>query len=222
MTRVRQGTLLAGIFALSVAPAALATEPNGPVKIGVLTDMSSIYADSTGKGSLLAAQMAAEDFGSVLGKPVEVVGGDHQNKADIGANIARSWYDNDGVDVIADTPNSAVALAVQSLTRDKNKLFLISGGGTSDLTGKDCTPNGIAWTYDTYSQAHGTAQALVKQGQDSWFFITADYAFGHALERDASARSSATAARCWAACMRRSRPMISPPSCCRRRVPRPR
>jgi len=116
-----------------------------------------------------------------------VVGADHQNKADIGVNIARSWYDNDGVDVIVDTPNSAVALAVQALTRDKNKLFLISGGGSSDLTGKDCSPNGIAWTYDTYSQAHGTTQALVKQGQDSWFFITADYAFGHALERDASA-----------------------------------
>jgi len=162
-----------GILALAVAPAAWATGPDGPVKIGVLTDMSSVYADSTGKGSLLAAQMAAEDFGgSVLGKPIEVLGGDHQNKADIGVNIARSWYDNDGVDVIVDTPNSAVALAVQALTRDKNKLFLISGGGTSDLTGKDCSPNGIAWTYDTYSQAHGTAQALVKQGQDSWFFVT--------------------------------------------------
>ena len=185
MKRIGQAALLAGILASSTA---LATEPDGPVKIGVLTDMSSIYADSTGKGSLLAAQMAVEDFGgSVLGKPIEVVGGDHQNKADIGANIARSWYDNDGIDVIADVPNSAVALAVQALTKDKNKIFLVSGGGTSDLTGKDCTPNGIHWAYDTYSQAHGTAQALVKQGEDSWFFVTADYAFGHALERDATA-----------------------------------
>ena len=188
MTQAWQAAALAGVLALSAPMAAQASGPDGPVKIGVLTDMSSIYSDSTGKGSLLAAQMAVEDFGgSVLGKPIEVVGADHQNKADIGVNIARSWYDNDGVDVIVDTPNSAVALAVQALTRDKNKLFLISGGGSSDLTGKDCSPNGIAWTYDTYSQAHGTTQALVKQGQDSWFFITADYAFGHALERDASA-----------------------------------
>ncbi len=188
MTRIRQVALSAGIMALAAATPVLATEPDGPVKIGVLTDMSSIYADSTGKGSLLAAQMAVEDFGgSVLGKPIEVVGGDHQNKVDIGGNIAHSWYDNDGIDVIADVPNSAVALAVQALTKEKNKIFLVSGGGTSDLTGKDCTPNGLHWTYDTYSQAHGTAQALVKDGQDSWYFVTADYAFGHALERDATA-----------------------------------
>jgi branched-chain amino acid transport system substrate-binding protein len=178
---------LAGILALA-AVSAQAGEADRPVKIGVLTDMSSIYADSQGKGSVIAAQMAVEDFGgSVLGKPIEVVGGDHQNKADIGLNIARTWYDTDGVDVIVDVPNSAVALAVQSLTRDRNKVFLISGGGTSDLTGKDCSPNGIAWTYDTYSQAHGTAKALVEQGEKSWFLITADYAFGHALERDATA-----------------------------------
>jgi branched-chain amino acid transport system substrate-binding protein len=185
MTEAWRNAALAGILALAAAPASAA---DGAVKIGVLTDMSSIYADAEGKGSVIAAQMAVEDFGgSVLGKPVEVVGGDHQNKADIGLNIARTWYDTDGVDVIVDVPNSAVALAVQSLTRERNKVFLISGGGTSDLTGKDCSPNGIAWTYDTYSQAHGTAKALVEQGQDKWFLVTADYAFGHALERDATA-----------------------------------
>ena len=183
MPKSGRTALIAGILMLPAAAAA-----DTPIKIGVLTDMSSIYADSTGKGSLIAAQMAVEDFGGVvLGQKIEVIGADHQNKPDIGLNIARSWYEAEGVDVIVDVPNSAVALAVQALTRDKDKIFLVSGGGTSDLTGKDCSPNGMAWTYDTYALSHGTSQALVAQGQDSWFFITADYAFGHALERDATA-----------------------------------
>jgi branched-chain amino acid transport system substrate-binding protein len=188
MKKTLEMATLAAALVLATPCGVQSGEPNGPVKIGVLNDMSSVYSDTTGKGSLLAAQMAVEDFGgSVLGKPIEVIGADHQNKPDIGINIARSWYDNDGVDVIADVPNSAVALAVQALTREKDKLFLISGGGSSDLTGSACSPNSMHWTYDTYSQAHGTAGALVKQGLDSWFFITADYAFGHALERDAAA-----------------------------------
>jgi branched-chain amino acid transport system substrate-binding protein len=182
----KMGTAALAAALLATSSIALAAE--GPVKIGVLTDMSSIYSDSGGKGSQIAAEMAVEDFGgSVLGQKIEVIGADHQNKADIGANIARSWYDNDGVDVISDVPNSAVALAVQQITKDKNKIVLISAGGSSDLTGPACSPNSIHWTYDTYALSHGTAGAMVKQGGDSWFFITADYAFGHALERDASA-----------------------------------
>ena len=186
---------MAGTFGLSAvfAAALLATTSigqaaEGPVKIGVLTDMSSLYSDSGGKGSQIAAEMAAEDFGgAVLGQKIQVIGADHQNKPDIGANIARDWYDNGGVDVISDVPNSAVALAVQAITKDKNKVFLISGGGSSDLTGTACSPNSVHWAYDTYALAHGTGGAMVRQGGDSWFFITADYAFGHALERDTSA-----------------------------------
>ncbi|MDB5363937.1 MAG: Extracellular ligand-binding receptor [Rhodospirillales bacterium] len=177
-----------GFAAALLATTSIARAADGPVKIGVLTDMSSLYSDSGGKGSVIAAEMAVEDAGgSVLGQKVQVVGADHQNKADIGANIARDWFDNGGVDVISDVPNSAVALAVQQITKDKNRIFLISAGGSSDLTGPACSPNSIHWTYDTYALAHGTGGAMVKEGGDSWFFITADYAFGHALERDTSA-----------------------------------
>jgi branched-chain amino acid transport system substrate-binding protein len=157
------------------------------VKIGVLTDMSSLYADSTGPGSLIAAQMAVADFGGqVKGKPIIVVSADHQNKPDVGAAIARAWYDTDKVDTIVDVPTSSVALAVQQVTRDKNRVFLMSGPGASDLTGKACSPNGIHWTYDTYALSHVAGKALLARGEDTWFFITADYAFGHALERDAA------------------------------------
>ena len=157
------------------------------VKIGVLSDMSSIYADSTGQGSVVAAEMAVADFGgSVLGKKIELVSADHLNKPDVGANIARSWIDNEKVDVIVDVPTSSVALAVQQITKEKSRVFLISGGGSSDLTGKACSPTGIHWTYDTYALARVAGSAAVKRGNDTWFFITADYAFGHALERDAS------------------------------------
>ena len=184
----RKFGLSAAVAAALLATTALAQAAEGPVKIGVLTDMSSLYSDSGGKGSVIAAEMAVEDVGgSVLGQKIEVVGADHQNKPDVGANIARAWYDTDGVDVISDVPNSAVALAVQQITRDKNKIFLISAGGSSDLTGPACSPNSIQWTYDTYALAHGTGGAMVQQGGDSWFFITADYAFGHALERDTTA-----------------------------------
>src|SRR3954453_6469245 len=155
------------------------------VKIGVLTDMSSLYSDATGKGSLIAAQMAAADFGGkVKGKPIEVIGADHLNKPDVGANIARSWYDTDKVDAIVDVPTSSIALAVQQITREKDKVFLMSGPGSSDLTGPACSPNGIHYTYDTYALAHVNGAAQVERGNDSWFFVTADYAFGHALERD--------------------------------------
>ena len=158
---------------------------DGVVKLGVLNDMSGLYADVSGKGGVVAAQMAAEDFGGkVLGAPIEIIGGDHQNKPDVGAGLARQWIDTDHVDAIVDVPTSSVALAIQEVTREKKRIFLMSGPASSDLTGKACSPYGIHWTYDTYALAHGTGGALVKQGGNTWFFITADYAFGHALERD--------------------------------------
>ncbi|WP_315838017.1 ABC transporter substrate-binding protein [Bradyrhizobium prioriisuperbiae] len=157
------------------------------VKIGVLTDMSSLYADATGKGSLIATEMAVADFGGkVKGKPVVVISGDHQNKPDVGVGIARNWFDNDKVDAVFDVPTSSVALAIQQLTRDKNKVFINSGGGTSDLTGVACSPTTVHWTYDTYALSNVAGRAMVQRGEDSWFFITADYAFGAALQRDAS------------------------------------
>ena len=156
-----------------------------PVKVGVLTDMSSLYADIGGKGSVEAARMVIEDFGGkLLGKPIELVYADHQNKPDIGASIARKWYSTDGVDVIVDVPTSSVALAVEGVSKEMHKLALFSGAGSSDITGKNCSPYAAHWTYDTYALAHGTGSAIVKQGGKSWYFITADYAFGHALERD--------------------------------------
>jgi branched-chain amino acid transport system substrate-binding protein len=158
------------------------------VKIGVLTDMASLYADDTGTGSVAAAKMAIADFNpEAHGLKVDLVSADHQNKPDTGTSIARQWYDVDHVDMIADVPTSSVALAVADVTREKNKVFLISGAATSDLTGPKCSPNSVHWTYDTWMLANGTGKALVKTGGDTWFFITADYAFGHALERDTTA-----------------------------------
>jgi len=158
------------------------------VKIGVLVDMSSLYADATGQGSVTATQMAVEDFGGkVLGRPIEVVSADHQNKPDVGKAIADKWYDSDGVDAIVDVPTSSVALAVQNVSREQHKIVLFSGPATSDITGKFCSPYSVHWTFDTYSLAHVTGGAMVKAGGNSWFFITADYAFGHALERDTAA-----------------------------------
>jgi branched-chain amino acid transport system substrate-binding protein len=171
-----------------------AAEP--PVKIGVLTDMSGVYQDFGGPGSVLAAQMAAEDFGGTLdGAPIEIVSADHQNKADIGSSIARRWFDQDGVSAIADVPSSSVALAVSEIARDKNKVLLVSGAGTSDLTGVNCSPNTVHWTYDTWALAASTGGALTKAGFDTWFFITVDYSFGYALERDATQSITAAGGR---------------------------
>ncbi len=172
-----------------IAPAAAQAQiSDGVIKIGVLTDMSSLYADLSGQGSVIAARMAVEDFGAAKkGMKVEIISADHQNKADVGSGIARQWLDSDKVDVIVDTPNSAVALAVNQIVKEKGKAFLVSGAASSDLTGKACSPNTIHWTYDTWALANGTGSAIVKTGGDSWFFITADYAFGHALERDTEA-----------------------------------
>ena len=158
------------------------------VKIGILNDMTSLYADNGGQGSVVAAQMAVADFGgTVLGKKIEIINADHQNKPDIGASIARKWFDEDGVSMIADVPTSSVGLAVQEVARATNKVVINSGSATSDLTGKACAPTGLHYVYNTVALANGTGAAVVKAGGDSWFFITADYAFGHALERDTTA-----------------------------------
>ncbi|MGJ5180334.1 ABC transporter substrate-binding protein [Bradyrhizobium oligotrophicum] len=158
------------------------------VKIGVLNDMSSLYADIGGPNSVAAINMAVEDSGmKAKGWTIEVISGDHQNKPDVGVNIGRQWIDTQKVDVIMDTPNSGVALAVSNLVKEKNIVLINSGGASADLTGKACNANTISYTYDTYMLANGTGKALTKAGGDSWFFLTADYAFGHALERDTSA-----------------------------------
>ena len=183
----KRSALLAVSLAFA-AGAAQAQISDGVIKIGVLNDMSGLYADLTGPGSVVAARLAVEDFGAAKkGMKVEIVSADHQNKPDVGSAIARTWYDTDKVDVIVDVPTSSVALAVSQITKDKGRAFLVSGAATSDLTGKACSPNTIHWTYDTWMLANGTGNAIVKTGGDTWFFITADYAFGHALERDTEA-----------------------------------
>src|SRR5687767_12138356 len=177
--------LVAAVGLAMCALGAQAQVSDGVIKIGVLNDQSSLYADLAGQGSVLAARMAVEDFGAAKkGMKVEILSADHQNKPDVGSAVARQWYDVDKVDVIVDVPNSGVALAVNQITRDKAKAFIVSGAATSDLTGKACSPNTIHWTYDTWMLANGTGNAIVKTGGNSWFFLTADYAFGHALERD--------------------------------------
>ena len=179
---------IALLLALALPFSASADITGKVIKIGVLNDQSGLYADLAGPGSVMAAKMAAEDSGGKIGDAtIEVIFADHQNKPDVGSNIARQWYDVDGVDVIVDVPTSSVALAVSQITREKNKVFLGSSPGTSDLTGKACSPNTIHWTYDTYALAHTTGSAVVQTGGDTWFFLTADYAFGQALERDTSA-----------------------------------
>jgi branched-chain amino acid transport system substrate-binding protein len=177
--------LCLGSFA--VAGQAAAQVSDDVVKIGVLTDMSGQYSDLNGAGSLLAAQMAAADFGGkVLGKPIEIIGADHLQKADVGIGIARRWIENEKVDAISDVTNSAIALAVQQLTRETNRVALFSSPGTTDLTGKQCSPTGFQWVYDNYSNAVGPLKALIDKGNDTFFIITADFAFGHSLEKIAS------------------------------------
>jgi branched-chain amino acid transport system substrate-binding protein len=182
---MRISGLTAAVAAVMLATTASAEISGDVVKIGVLNDMSGLYADIGGPGSVEAARMAIADFGgTVNGKKIELISADHQNKPDVGSAIANQWFSNDGVDAIVDVPTSSVALAVQEVARNKNKAFLISGAAASDLTGKACSPTSVHWTYDTVALANGTGAAVVKAGGDTWFFITADYAFGHALERD--------------------------------------
>ena len=186
---MKYNLLFSLLAALGLAGAAQAEITGGVVKIGVLNDMSGPYADLAGPGSVVAAKMAAEDYVKATGSKlkIEIVSADHQNKPDVGSSITRKWIDTDGVDMILDVPTSSVALAVAQVVKDKNSVMVNSTGGSSDLTGKSCTPNTVHWTYDTWMLAHGTGSAVVKSGGDSWFFLTADYAFGQALERDTAA-----------------------------------
>jgi branched-chain amino acid transport system substrate-binding protein len=175
---------LAAAIALGSASAS-AQYSDGVIKLGVINDMSGLYADIAGPGSLWAARKAVEDFGAAAkGMKVEVIGADHQNKPDVGSNIVRQWFDVEKVDAVVDVPTSSVALAVNQIVREKNKVMLNSGAATSDLTNKACSPNTVHWTYDTVALANSTGRAAVRTGGDTWFILTADYAFGHALERD--------------------------------------
>jgi branched-chain amino acid transport system substrate-binding protein len=182
----RTGLVLAALAASMMSSAAYANDIN--IKIGVLNDRSGLYADLSGEGSVIAARMAVEDFGAAeKGINVEIVSADHQNRPDVASTVARQWYDEENVDVIVDVPTSSAALAVNELSAERGKVFLVSGAATSDLTGPACNATTIHWTYDTWALANGTGRAMVEQGGDTWFFLTADYAFGHALERDTSA-----------------------------------
>jgi branched-chain amino acid transport system substrate-binding protein len=177
---------LLSVILMVTASIAAAGAREQQIRIGVLNDLSSVYADYQGIGSVIAAQMAVDDFGGKVGNiPVEVLSADHQNKADIGSAIAQRWFDLDRVNLIIDVPNSSVALAVSGIARDKNKVLIGSGAGSAALTGASCSPNTIHWTYDTWALANGVAQAVVGRGLKRWFFITSDYAFGHDLERQA-------------------------------------
>ncbi len=177
---------LAAVTAFAAGTASAQISDN-VVKIGVLNDQSGLYADLSGQGSVVAARMAAEDFGAEQkGIKVEVVFADHQNKPDVGSSVTRQWIDRDGVDVIVDTPNSAVALAVNEVVRGSRAAFLNSGAASSDLTGPKCSPNTVHWTYDNWALANGTARAIVQAGGKNWYFLTADYAFGHDLEKQVS------------------------------------
>jgi branched-chain amino acid transport system substrate-binding protein len=184
----RRGLLAgAGAFALGLGGVAAEADDATPLRLGVLTDMSSLYADITGPGSLAAAKMAVEDFQASphkMKRPIEVLSGDHMNKADLGANIAREWIERSNVDAIIDVPNSAVALAVRNVVQQSNKTLLVSGASSSDLTGKACSPNLVHWSYDTYALSTGTARAVLAEGGKTWFTLTADYAFGHAMEAE--------------------------------------
>ncbi len=193
MTKLTQLFYFIAAFAISLgASLSGARAEDRPIKIGVLNDMSGIYADFGGPSSVLAAKMAAEDFGGKIGgRKIEILSGDHLNKADVGSIVARRWFDQDGVDAILDVPTSSVALAVSDIVREKKKVLIVSGAGTSDLTGKNCSPNTVHWTYDTWALANSAGRALTQAGYDTWFFLTVDYAFGYALERDASESLSA-------------------------------
>jgi len=186
---MKSGLGILSVVALTVMATVAHAQGTGDViRIGILNDQSGPYADVGGKGSVIAAKLAVEEFGGkLLGKRIEVIAADHQNKPDIASAIARQWIDTESVDVIADGAGSSAGLAIQQVTRDSGRIFIISAPASSDFTGKACSPTGFHFTYDTYALANGTAKALVKQGGDTWFFITADYAFGHALERDTSA-----------------------------------
>jgi branched-chain amino acid transport system substrate-binding protein len=177
----------AGLLLAAALGSAYAQQPSLPLKIGVLTDLSSVYSDIVWLGNIESTKMAIEDFGGVMfGKPIELVSADVLNKADVAASFARKWWENEGVDMIIDMPTSATALAVMELSKQYEKIVIITDAASSDITGKSCSPYTAHWTYDTYANAHAVGGAIVKNGGDTWFFITADYVFGHSIERDTS------------------------------------
>jgi branched-chain amino acid transport system substrate-binding protein len=203
-------------IAAGVAGPAHGQIPEAAIRIGVITDINGPLASATGRGSVEAARMAAEEFGSSInGRPIEILSADHQNKPDIGAAIVRRWFDVEHVNVVADIANSAVGFAIVELARPRNKIVLV-GAGSSDFTGKACAPTSIHWTWDTYGASTGSVKAVFGPGADKWFFISSDFAFGHALERDGIAESRSSAARLSAMCERHSEPLILARSCFKR------
>jgi branched-chain amino acid transport system substrate-binding protein len=195
MHHISRRVLLAGISATPLAMPGIirAQTSSKPVRIGLLSDMGGPYRDVGGPGNRLAVELAVQDFGgSVLGRPIEVMQGDDQNKPDVSSSLAREWIDSQGVDALMDGAASSAGLAIQQVCREKKRIYLITGPATSDMTGKQCSPYGVHFAYDTYALSHGTGTALTKAGGDTWFFITADYAFGYALERDTTAAVTAS------------------------------
>jgi len=185
MRRMRSLVLAAGLICFLMPGSAFAQQARQSLKIGVLSDFSSVYSDIGGMGNLEAAKMAIEEFGgSMFGAPIELLTADPQNKADTAASIVRKWYENEGVDMIIDMPTSATALAGMELSKQFEKIMIVTDAASSDITGKSCSPYTAHWTYDTYANAHTVGSAIVKNGGDSWFFIAADYVFGHSVERD--------------------------------------
>ena len=185
MQRVRSLLLVAGLISLMPSSSVFAQQAGQPLKIGILSDLSSVYSDIGGSGNVEATKMAIEEFGgSMFGTPIELLTADPQNKPDTAASIVRKWYENDGVDMIIDMPTSATALAGMELSKQFEKIMIITDAASSDITGKSCSPFTAHWTYDTYANAHTVGGAIVKNGGDTWFFITADYVFGHSIERD--------------------------------------
>ena len=197
MRSIRRAALALALLAAPLAARAQVSDE--VVRVGVLTDLTGPYADFAGPGSVVAARMAAEDHGGrALGKPVEVIGGDHQNKPDVGAALARRWVDTDRVDMVIDMPNSAVALAVQQVGRERNRIIINASAASTELTGRQCSPVGFHWVSDSYALSNGTARAVVGQGGRSWYFLTVDYEGGYALERGSEAVVNARAGACWA------------------------
>ena len=211
------------LAAVAIGAVFLVAPASAQVKIGILNDQSRVYADFGGKYSLEAARMAVEDFGGeVLGQKIEIVTADHQNKPDLATAIARRWYDTEGVDMITELTTSSVALAVQELSKEKKEIDIVVGAATSRITGDACTPYSFHWAYDTRALAVGTGGALVESGGDTWFFLTADYAFGYELEKDTRDIVNSKGGKVLGSVRVPLNSRTSPPSCCRRKTPRPR
>lgn len=224
MSAPRKGVMsLAAIGLATLVLTAVPARAQAPLKIGVLSDFSSVYSDIGGQGNLEATKLAIEEFGGTMfGKPIEVISADPQNKADIAAAIVRKWYENEAVDMVIDMPTSATALAGMEMSKQFEKLMIVTDAASSDITGKSCSPYTVHWTYDTYGNAHTVGSAIVKNGGNTWFFITADYLFGHSIERDTGDVVRAAGGTVVGSARHPSTTRTFRPSCCRPRPPRPR